>query len=309
MCDKMSSYNCSRVSVIIPTFRRSDYLVRAIRSVVNQSYKNIEIIVVDDNQGNDVFRSEVKLQISRNFANEALTYIEHSTNKGLPAARNTGIREATGEFIAFLDDDDEWLPEKVEKQMALFKSLPENYGVVSCGWNLIHSVNNYEKQVYPNARGNLSKILGLNHFSPPSMIVVKKSFLELVQGFDEDFRWRQDVELYFRLSQYCLFDFVDECLVNYYFHEGSMSRNAEQRLNAINQFIDKHKIKLLENKLPWSEIHERKGDLAASSGKILVSTKAFVIAFRNRPTRFKILGKLVASFFGALIYKKIRRIK
>src|SRR5699024_6125508 len=103
----------------------------------DQSYKNIEIIVVDDNQGNDVFRSEVKLQISRNFGNEALTYIEHSTNKGLPAARNTGIREATGEFIAFLDDDDEWLPEKVEKQMKLFKSLPENYGVVSCGWNLI----------------------------------------------------------------------------------------------------------------------------------------------------------------------------
>jgi glycosyltransferase involved in cell wall biosynthesis len=299
----------SLVSVIIPTFRRSDFLVRSIKSAINQSYKNIEIIVVDDNQGNDFYRVEVKSKIKNNFGTDTLTYIEHGSNKGLPAARNTGIRAAKGQFIAFLDDDDEWLPQKIEKQMELFESLSESYGVVSCGWNLIHSVNHYEKQVYPNARGDLSKILGVNHFSPPSMILVKRSFLEAVQGFDENFRWRQDVELYFRLSQHCLFDFVDECLVNYYFHEGSMSRNVEQKLNAINQFIDKHKVKLLENKVPWSEIHERKGDLAASSGKLIVSTRAFVVAFSNRPTRVQILGKLVASFFGAQRYRKIRGIK
>ena len=297
------------MSVIIPTFRRSDFLIRAIRSVIDQSYTNVEIIVVDDNQGDDVFRAEAKERVKRNFSDRPIIYIEHKTNRGLPAARNSGIKAANGEFIAFLDDDDEWLPKKLEKQIALFRSLPQNYGVVSCGWNLIHSVNKYRRQVRPGFRGDLSKILGVNHFSPPSMVVVKRSFLDNVQGFDEDFKWRQDVELYFRLSQYCLFDFVDEYLVNYYYHEGSMSRNLNQKLKAVDQFIKKHGVKLSQNDVPWSEIHERKGELAAATGKLLTSTKSFLIAIKNRPTRIQIIGKLVASLLGARIYRKIRGIK
>ena len=294
------------VSVIIPTYKRSDFLVRAIYSVVNQTYKNVEIIVVDDNTEGDNFRIATKKRIFNDFAKLPIKYIEHEYNKGLPAARNTGIKAATGDLIAFLDDDDEWLPLKLEKQVELLTSLPENYGLVSCGWNLIHSVGNYKKEVYPNFRGDLSKVLAVNHFSPPSMILVKKPFLELVQGFDEDFRWRQDVELYFRLSNYCLFEFVEECLVNYYYHEGSMSTNYEQKLKAVDLFIKKHGAKLVANRLPWSEIHERKGDLAASFGRIGVSTTAFITAYASRPTRIQILVKLILSLFGARFYKMFR---
>ncbi len=300
--------SCSKVSVIIPTFRRAYFLSKAIQSVINQTYKNIEIIIVDDNDGDDIFRAATKKMVIEEFVGHSLVYIEHSHNKGLPAARNSGIKVAKGEYIAFLDDDDEWLPQKLEKQMALFRSLPDDYGVVSCGWNLIHSVNHYIREVYPNLRGELSTRLALNHFSPPSMILVKKKFLKLVDGFDEDFKWRQDVELYYRLSSLCLFDFVDECLVNYYYHADSMSRNFPQKLNAVDKFIHKHGKTLIRNKLPWSEIHERKGELAAASGKLLTAIESFIKAYSHRPGRVQILGKLLLSFLGSSNYVKIRRL-
>src|SRR5690554_5294753 len=118
----------SKVSVIIPTFRRADSLKKAIQSVINQSYNNIEIIIVDDNDGDDFFRAATKKTVKDSFMEFPLIYIEHLHNKGLPTARNTGINVANGEYIAFLDDDDEWLPQKLEKQLALFSSLSDDYG-------------------------------------------------------------------------------------------------------------------------------------------------------------------------------------
>ena len=283
-------------------------MIRAIHSVFAQTYRNLEIIVVDDNDGHDEYRIATQRQLKEEFSNVPLVYIEHSNNRGLPAARNSGIKMAKGEFIAFLDDDDEWLPKKLEMQVALFQSLSDKYGVVSCGWNLIHSVNQYTKPVFPNFRGDLSNRLALNHFSPPSMILVKKHFLEMVNGFDEEFKWRQDIELYYRLSGICLFDFVDECLVNYYYHAESMSRNFPQKLIAVDQFIKKHQATLINNRIPWSEIHERKGDLAAASGKFLTAVQAFVKAYICRPMRIRILGKLLLSFLGSSNYLKIRKL-
>lgn len=298
-----------KVSVIIPTFKRSDYLVRAINSVLNQTYKNIEIIVVDDNDGDDEYRKVTKSMIQPYLLDKSILYLEHSENKGLPSARNTGVKSATGIYIAFLDDDDEWLPEKIEKQINLFDTLPEDYGIVSCGWNLIHSVNHYKKELYPNYKGDLSKILALNHFSPPSMVVIKKEAFDRVGGFDENFRWRQDIELYFRLAPFYLFDYVPEVLVNYYYHPESMSRNFKKKLEAVERFINKHRKELKKNNIPWSEINERKGDLAAASGKRIKAVKAFLIAGVNSKKRAKIVViKAMLSLLGGKYYIKIRKL-
>lgn len=296
------------VSVIIPTFQRSDYLVRAVQSVLNQTYSHIEIIIVNDNHGEDRYQKDILKKLSVEFVDSSFIYISHGTNKGLPVARNTGIQAARGEFIAFLDDDDEWLPEKIERQIQLFSSLSDNYGVIGCGWTLIHTVNQYTRRVFPNYRGDLSKVLALNHFSPPSMVLIRRKYLEVVKGFDENFKWRQDIELYYRLSHHCLFDFVDEVLATYYYHEGSMSRNFKEKLSAVDQFIQKHQPTLVHNHLPWSEIHERKGDLAAASGKLSIALESFLVAFVYRPGRVQILGKLILSFLGSSNYIKTRKL-
>ena len=101
------------VTVIIPTYRRATLLARAIEHVRRQTYRNLEIIVVDDGSPDstgDVVRTNAA-QDSR------IRYVRHERNKGLPAARNTGIRAATGEYIAFIDDDDEWRADKIERQL------------------------------------------------------------------------------------------------------------------------------------------------------------------------------------------------
>ncbi|RZS98260.1 glycosyltransferase family 2 protein [Cecembia calidifontis] len=296
------------VSVIIPTFQRSEFLARAIDSVLNQTYKQIEIIVVDDNDGENEFRKLTKELIVNSYGNKGIVYVKHEWNKGLPSARNTGINAAKGEYIAFLDDDDEWLPEKIEKQLSLFLQLPEEFGVISCGWNLIDSHRNHSKKEFPKVKGEVQKVLALNYFSPPSMVMVKRKYLERVNGFDEHFFWREDIELYYRLAFICKFEFVPEVLVNYYYHSGSMSRNFPKKLRAVENFIEKHQKTLKRNKIPWSEIHERKGDLAAASGELHKAIRAFLIAYFNRRKRFQILIKMIISLFGGEFYIKQRKL-
>src|SRR5262245_45342203 len=114
----------SRVSVIIPTHNRADFLRGALSSVLNQTYQNFEIIVVNDASTDDTAK------VVAAFEDERIRFIRHDTNKGGSAARNTGILASKCDYIAFLDDDDEWLPDKLRKQMEiLLASPPEVAGV------------------------------------------------------------------------------------------------------------------------------------------------------------------------------------
>lgn len=110
------------VSVIIPTHTRAALLTRAIRSVRQQTYPYLEIIIVDDASKDNT------REVVESFSDPRIRYIRHDTNRGGSAARNTGIRAATGKFIAFLDDDDEWEPEKTEEQLEVL----QDYDVVAC---------------------------------------------------------------------------------------------------------------------------------------------------------------------------------
>jgi len=118
------------VSCIIPTYKRSDSLIKAINSILAQTYKNLEVIVVDDNNLDDKYSLIVQKKLSA-IKDKRLRYVKQKKHKNGAAARNAGIKVARGEYIAFLDDDDEWLPEKLEKQIKYLDSKPK-YGGVSC---------------------------------------------------------------------------------------------------------------------------------------------------------------------------------
>lgn len=139
------------VSVVIPTYKRSDMLIRTIESVLNQSYNNIEVIVVDDNN-NDNYRKETEEKMIKYKHNPKIRYIKHKRNLGGCAARNTGLRESKGEFICFLDDDDIIYKEKIEKQVEFLENN-QNFDIVYCSRkvnNMIHS---------PKIEGNISYYL------------------------------------------------------------------------------------------------------------------------------------------------------
>lgn len=112
------------VSVILPTYNRAHLLERAIQSVLDQTYPDFEIIVVDDASIDNT------VNIIKGIINERIRYIRHEKNKGAAAARNTGIKLAKGKYIAFQDSDDEWLRDKLEKQIKIFETVSPEVGVV-----------------------------------------------------------------------------------------------------------------------------------------------------------------------------------
>lgn len=298
------------VSVIIPTFQRSEYLIRAIDSVLNQTYPNLEIIVVDDNDGDNEYRLATQKNLENYIQDRKIIYLKHEKNKGLPSARNTGIKKSKGDFIAFLDDDDQWLPEKIEKQLELFEKLDDSYGIIGSYWKILNEFDQNERIRTLTHRGDLAKILALNHFSPPSMVMVKRKYLEKVNYFDEDFRWREDIELYYRLSFVCKFDFVEEVLVHYYQHPNALSTNFEKKLKAVIQYLEKHQDTTRKNKMPWSEINEHLAELYAVNGKKMKALKHFGIAILNRPFHLSNYGKAVyALILNKDQYKKKRNFK
>ncbi len=109
------------VSIIIPTFNRCGVLKRAVLSAVNQTYKKIEIIIVNDAS------TDATAEVAGLVNDPRLKYIIHEKNQGLAATRNTGIKNSSGEYITFLDDDDEWAPEKISHQLEVFQN--ENHGI------------------------------------------------------------------------------------------------------------------------------------------------------------------------------------
>ncbi len=123
--------NNPKVSVILPTYNRAHLIKRAIQSVLDQTYQNFEIIVVDDGS-TDNTEEQV-----RSFNNPKIRYIRYNENKGAAFARNAGIKASRGDYIAFQDSDDEWFPHKLQRQMEAFKNASPEVGVVYTGsWRI-----------------------------------------------------------------------------------------------------------------------------------------------------------------------------
>src|SRR5262245_9487013 len=135
------------VSVVIPTYNRAGFLKTAITSALAQTLQNFEIIVVDDASQDDTEK------ILRQFQDSRIRLIRHKTNQGVAAARNTGVVNSKGKFIAFLDDDDQWFPQKLEKQLRVLEKNP-TVGVVYTGSFAVDaSSNQIIKQLIPKERG------------------------------------------------------------------------------------------------------------------------------------------------------------
>ena len=179
------------VSVIIPTYNRSQFLAEAITSVLDQSYKNLELIVVDDGS------TDQTSQIVQEFKDKRIRYF-YQENKGVSAARNLGFKQARGELIAFLDSDDLWLKHKLEKQVHFL--LEGNFWVVQCKEQWIRKgkrVNPCFKHLMP-AGWFWEKALRL-FLIGPSCVLLRREVFEEIGSFDTHYLACEDYELWLRL--------------------------------------------------------------------------------------------------------------
>ena len=191
----------------------------------------------------------------------------------------------------------EWHPKKIELQLNLFNQIDESYGVVACYWNIINTNNNTIIKRKLVHRGDLNGVFGVNHFAPPSMIMIKKHVFEKVGGFDGNFRNREDVELYHRFSLICKFDFVEEYLVDYYFHGTQLSKDIPQKIKYAKLFIEKHNLTL--SKFGKGQTEEFLGDLYAQQKDKKRAIATYKNALSFMPKRFPhLLAKSMLVLMG-----------
>jgi glycosyltransferase involved in cell wall biosynthesis len=233
----MTAERKPKISVIIPTFDRAPVLARAINSVLSQTYQDFEVIVVDDCSHDTIATKQV---IDR-FLDNRIKYIRHASNGGGSAARNTGIRAANGDYIAFLDDDDEWNPEKLEKQLQVFqKSGDTLLGAVYSGFTYISLNNNVQLETLPRFRGDVFKtMLQFCILGSATPLVLKDAFLK-TGLFDETLSSCQDWDMWIRLSRYFTFEFVPESLAKAYIHGDQISTSLERKIKGRLRLLEKN---------------------------------------------------------------------
>ena len=296
------------VSVIIPTYKRSDYIVRAINSVLKQTYKNIEIIVVDDNDKNDKFSFLTEKKLEKYIQDRKIKYVKHLRNKGISAARNTGIEMALGDYISFLDDDDEFCEDKTKLQIEVFQKAGKEVGLVYGSCLKIDTDSNKKKIIKPKIKGNVFDILGINYIGTPSIVMVSRSAIEKIKGFDVNLNHKEDIDFYFRLSEYFEVSYTPEIVSKYYVHSGSASKNHHDRLVKMLRFLQKHKDKIKQPRLRWSELQERLAELYIFNNNKIKAFKSLSLAYFNRPSKVSILLKISLLFLGRKIFLIKRRI-
>ena len=191
----MGKYISGLVSVVIPTYKRSDKLNRAIDSVLKQTYKKIELLLVNDNEPGDEFTVDVLRRTENYKIDERFHFVTQEQHLNGAVARNVGIRQAKGEYIAFLDDDDWWNLEKIEKQVAVLSSLSSEWGGVSCQ---IENYNNdkliAKSKAYKDGYACKNILLLLTNIST-STLLLRHAVLDETGYFDEALQRHQDLQL------------------------------------------------------------------------------------------------------------------
>lgn len=267
------------ISVIIPTYNMEKYITDAIDSALAQTYKNVEIIVVDDGS------TDFTINILKKY-NSKIKYF-YQKNKGPSAARNVGIKYAKGEYIAFLDSDDVWLPRKLELQVKYFSENAFR-GLIYTGYYTIdetgetveiHKIEDFSKNKV------LKDLFFKNVISTASTIMVNRECFEESGGFDENLAVAEDWDMWLRIIKRYDFDYISEPLVKVKFRKGSQSYYGDKNLNNEIRFLDK----LFSD--PWLRkkiLLKRK----AYSYRYFSAAWAFCLAGNTKKARFYILKSI-----------------
>ncbi len=230
------------VSIVIPTRNRISLLQRAIQSVLLQTYNDWELLIVDDASTD---KTESYFQ---HYKNDRLKYIRLDKKSGGAVARNTGIREAQGKLVAFLDDDDEWLPEKLKKQVeCLFKNKDcgicyTGRKIVTNGDSIAGLTKSYSFKSAPNGN-HFRAIMSDNFVGVTSSVIIPRNILLQLNGFDEKLPCYQDYDLFIRILKNYIAIGINEPLVNYYIESNieHVSFTHKKVIIASEYLIEKYK--------------------------------------------------------------------
>lgn len=280
------------VTVVITTYKRKlDIVERAIRSVVAQTYRDWELIVVDDSPEDYEYRLEIKKMVNRYANDYQVVYHANPKSSGACFSRNVGLEMARGEFIAYLDDDDEWMPSKLERQTEAMNNADGHVALVYCPYYSIDEETGQKKAVKkPMRSGMLYEYLlevG-NIFGGMSMPLMRTACVKDVGGFDILMQSAQDIDLWLRLAKKYPVIYLDEPLVNYYIHGGDqISTNPYKRIAGLTRLNEKNRDYLeTHKKVKWKR---EMGliEFYVQAGERKEALKIWANTFRLCPARMK----------------------
>lgn len=202
------------VSVVIPTYKRPDMIVRAVNSVINQTYPNIEIIVVDDNDPAFPERKATEQVMEQYEDDSRVIYLKHEKNRNGAAARNTGWRQAKGEYITYLDDDDEIASDKIEKQVECLEGLDDSWGACYTAYHTLMQNGAVQKSSTKQSGDvYLRALMRTFYVGSGSNVLLRKKVVDEINGYDEEFKRNQDIEFMARAFENYKVAFVNQDLL------------------------------------------------------------------------------------------------
>lgn len=294
-----------KVSVIIPTYNRAYLIDKAINSVLSQTYRDYEIIIVDDGSTDNT------REVVKGFVDSRINYIFHANNLGVSAARNTGIKASRGEYIALLDSDDEWLPEKLEKQVVILKNESPEVGVV-CSWQFnINENGEYIGSSYlPKKGGNIyENLLYTDPISVPTLLIRKECF-EKVGLFDDLLNGQEDWDMWIRISKYFKFVLIKIPLVKRRLHHNQISNNLEAKIITAQIILEKYSNELKSRPYANSKHHFYIGNILCHMGKTKEGQRFLVKAISLCPFCIRYYICMLGSLLGPkhfIYFVKIKR--
>lgn len=298
----------SKVSIIIPTYNRADLLIRTVTSVQNQTLKDFELFIIDDGSTDNTKK------VVENLAkkDKRIKYLWQKNSGGAASPKNNAIKYCSGKYITYLDHDDEWLPEKLEKQYNYFENnIKKNIGLVSCNIILINKTKGIEG-IHKLSRYKTIEDLflnGGNYAYGNSSIMIPRYIIDIVGPRDENLKIFEDQDIFIRiaLAGYHL-DFIDEVLVKYHIDETNLSKDFGKSALDYERFIIKYKNELKKYNKTLSAYYRHLGTMYFLAGETLKTRNAFLSSLRLNPSPRNIMTALF-TIFGRKFYLFILNLK
>jgi glycosyltransferase involved in cell wall biosynthesis len=284
------------ISVVVPTYKRPALLGRAVRSILDQSLQDFELIVVDDASGDDTEQTVAA------FSDPRVRYVRHEENRGLAAARNSGIKAALAPLIAFLDDDDDYLPSYLEAMSGRLGAASEDVAFVACGVREVYERPGEQgsrdvippRYSYESHRDAYRDFLRRVPFSG-WFITARKSALDAVGGFDEAIRIEMDRDLLHRLVREYRYDVEPTILAHHYFHDQAhLNFYGPHVAAAYRHLTAKNEEELSKDRVLFSNWYYKLGWLHYHAGEPALGRRYLWTALRRSPLHMKAWWALVS---------------
>jgi hypothetical protein len=243
-----------KISVVIPVYNEERFLTRCLKSIFDQTLKPEEVIVVDDGSTDNTAALAATLGAT----------VISQTNSGIADARNLGIRNASGEWIALMDADDLWAPEKLERQVACIR--PETV-LVYTGIRIFDDIGVRDVRPAIDANSARKMLRYMNPITPSTVLVKREAFMQ-IGGFRKGLHACEDWGLWFRLIPLGQFEAVPDPLTDYYIHPKSLSANPDIMLQSADMIIDSILTADLRGFKRWAWKHRIRAEQLCSAGLI-----------------------------------------